>query len=189
MCGAESLFQATAKRQVEALNRRSFNTLLVSCPHCYNVLKNEYPQFGGSFDVVHHSEFLRDLLRSGGLGPERSRSGTTVYHDPCYLGRYQGIYEAPREVVRSGAPSEPVEMESCRERSFCCGGGGGHFWMEAREGERIDTMRIQQIKKSNADTVVTGCPYCFHMLSDAIKTLNLEKEIRIVDLVRHVVGR
>jgi Fe-S oxidoreductase len=80
-------------------------------------------------------------------------------------------------------------MESCRERSFCCGGGGGHFWMETREGERIDTLRIQQVKDSNADTLVTACPYCFHMLSDAIKTMNLEKKIRIVDLVNHVTGR
>jgi len=160
VCGAESLFQSTAKSQVEALNRRKFNTLLVSCPHCYNVLKNEYPQFGGSYDIVHHSEFLRDLLRSGALRPEEPRSGTTVYHDPCYLGRYQGIYEAPREVVRSGSDSPPVEMDGCRERSFCCGGGGGHFWMETKEGERIDTLRIQQVEDSNADTLVTGCPYC-----------------------------
>jgi Fe-S oxidoreductase/nitrate reductase gamma subunit len=189
VCGAESLFQSTAKGQVEALNRRKFNTLLVSCPHCYNVLKNEYPQFGGSFDIVHHSEFLRDLVRSEGLGPEKPTSGTTVYHDPCYLGRYQGIYEAPREVVRIGSDSPPAEMENCRERSFCCGGGGGHFWMETREGERIDTLRIRQVKDANADTLVTACPYCFHMLSDAIKTLNLEKEIRIVDLVTHVAGR
>jgi len=189
VCGAESLFQTTAKGQVEALNRRNFNTLLVSCPHCYNVLKNEYPQFGGSFAVVHHSEFLRDLVRAEGLAPEQPASGTTVYHDPCYLGRYQGIYEAPREVVRSGSDSPPIEMESCKDRSFCCGGGGGHFWMETKEGERIDTLRIQQVKDSNADTLVTACPYCFHMLSDAIKTMNLEKEIRIVDLVSHVTGR
>jgi Fe-S oxidoreductase/nitrate reductase gamma subunit len=189
VCGAESLFQSTAKIQVEALNRRKFNTLLVSCPHCYNVLKNEYPQFGGSYDIVHHSEFLRDLLRSGALRPGEPRIGTTVYHDPCYLGRYQGIYEAPREVVRSGSDSPPVEMDGCRERSFCCGGGGGHFWMETKEGERIDTLRIQQVEDSNADTLVTGCPYCFHMLSDAIKTMNLEKRIRIVDLVSHVAGR
>jgi Fe-S oxidoreductase/nitrate reductase gamma subunit len=189
VCGAESLFQSIAKSQVEALNRRKFETLLVSCPHCYNVLKNEYPQFGGSFEVVHHSEFLRNLLRSGGLRPEEPSRGTTVYHDPCYLGRYQGIYEAPREVVHSVSGSAPVEMESCREGSFCCGGGGGHFWMETREGERIDTLRIQQVKNANAETVVTGCPYCFHMLNDAIKTMNLEKEIRIVDLVSHVVGR
>ena len=189
VCGAESLFQATAKSQVEALNRRQFNTLLVSCPHCYNVLKNEYPQFGGSFDIVHHSEFLRNLLRSGDLRPQKQTSGTTVYHDPCYLGRYQGIYDAPREVVRSASGSAHAEIESCRERSSCCGGGGGHFWMERKEGERIDTLRMQQVKNSNADTVVTGCPYCFHMLNDAAKTMKLEKEIRIVDLVSHVAGR
>jgi Fe-S oxidoreductase/nitrate reductase gamma subunit len=189
VCGAENLFQTTAKSQVEALNRRKFKKILVSCPHCYNALKNEYPQFGGHFDVVHHSEFLRDLLRSGELSPAKPGAGRTVYHDPCYLGRYQGIYDAPREVVRRGSDSPPVEMERCRERSFCCGGGGGHFWMETKEGERIDTLRIQQVMDSNADTLVTGCPYCFHMLSDAIKAMKLENEIRIVDLVTHVTGR
>ncbi len=188
VCGAESLFQSIAKSQVEALKRRRFKTLLVSCPHCYNVLKNEYPQFGGRFDLVHHSEFLRDLLRSGRLRPDKPGAGTTVYHDPCYLGRYQGIYEAPREVARSGAGSGPAEMESCRERSFCCGGGGGHFWMDVGGGERIDTLRIQHVQDANADTVVTACPYCFHMLNDAVKTRKLEKEIRIVDLVSHVAG-
>jgi Fe-S oxidoreductase/nitrate reductase gamma subunit len=189
VCGAENTFQSAAKSQVEALNRRRFNTLLVSCPHCYNVLKNEYPHFGGRFHVVHHSEFLRDMVRFGKLRLEKADDGTSVYHDPCYLGRYQGIYDAPREVVRSGPGSALVEMESCRESSLCCGGGGGHFWMETKEGERIDTLRIRQVKSSNADTVVTSCPYCFHMLSDAIKTMNLEKEIRVVDLVSRVTGR
>jgi Fe-S oxidoreductase/nitrate reductase gamma subunit len=188
VCGAEHTFQSAAKSQVEALNRRRFKTLLVSCPHCYNALKNEYPQFGGSFDVVHHSEFLRDLLRSGKLRLEKSDDATAVYHDPCYLGRYQGIYDAPREVLRSGGGSAPAEMQSCKESSFCCGGGGGHFWMETTEGERVDTLRVRQVKSSNAETVVTSCPYCLHMLSDAIKTMNLEKEIRVVDLVSHVTG-
>jgi len=188
VCGSEHTFQSAVKSQVEALSRRRFNTLLVSCPHCYNALKNEYPQFGGRFDVVHHSELLRDLLRSGRLRLEKSDDGTVVYHDPCYLGRYQGIYDAPREVLRCGGGSALVEMEGCKENSFCCGGGGGHFWMETKEGARIDTLRIQQVKSSNADTVVTSCPYCFHMLSDAVKTMNLENEIRVVDLVSHVTG-
>jgi Fe-S oxidoreductase len=189
VCGAESAFQSTAKTHVEALNRRTFNTLLVSCPHCYNTLRNEYRQFGGRYNVVHHSELLRELLRSGKLQAERRSNGTTVYHDPCYLGRYQGIFDAPRDVLRTASGAAVVEMERSREKSFCCGGGGGHFWMETKEGKRIDTLRIQQVKAMKADTVVTACPYCFHMLTDATKTMNLEKEIRVVDLVSHVVGR
>lgn len=189
VCGAESVFQSAVKRQVEALKRRSFDTLLVSCPHCYNALKHEYPQFGGSFNVVHHSELLRNMLRSGKLRPEKPGNGTTVYHDPCYLGRYQGIYDAPREVVRSGSASAPVEMKSCRASSLCCGGGGGHFWMETKEGERIETQRLRQVVDSHADTLVTGCPYCFHMLNDAVKTMKPDREIRVLDLVSHVSAR
>jgi Fe-S oxidoreductase/nitrate reductase gamma subunit len=189
VCGAESVFQSTAKTHVEALNRRTFNTLLVSCPHCYNTLKNEYPQFGGKYKVVHHSELLRDLLRSGELQAAKKHNGTVVYHDPCYLGRYQGIFDAPRDVLRTASGVALVEMEKSRQKSFCCGGGGGHFWMETKEGKRIDTLRIQQAKATQAGTVVTACPYCFHMLTDATKTMNLEKEIRVVDLVSHVVGR
>ncbi len=186
VCGDENAFQANARGQVEALNRRNFSTLLVSCPHCYNVLKNEFPQFGGAFNVVHHSELLRDLLRSGKLRPEKANGGKAVFHDPCYLGRYQGIFDAPREVIGKASGSLQVEMTNCRENSFCCGGGGGHFWMETKEGDRIDTMRIREAKEVNAETLVTGCPYCLHMLGDAIKTTNLGREIRVVDLVSYV---
>jgi len=183
ICGDENLFQTAAKGQIEDLNSRDFKTLLVSCPHCYNVFKNEYPQFGGRFNVVHHSEFLRDLLQTGKLKkPENVDPGTSVYHDPCYLGRYQKIFDAPRQVINAATNSELVEMTNCREISRCCGGGGGHFWMNTREGERIDTLRIQQVQQTGATTLVTSCPFCFHMLQDALKTLNLEKEISIQDI-------
>lgn len=188
-CGAENVFQSTAKKQVDALSRRTFNKILVNCPHCYNTLKNEYPQFGGCYEVVHHSEYLRDLLRSGTLQAEGATGATTVYHDPCYLGRYQGIFDAPRDVIRTAAGASLTEMEKAREDSFCCGAGGGHFWMETKAGQRINTLRIQQARQAKADTVVTACPYCFHMLNDATKTMNLEKEIRVVDLVNCVVGQ
>lgn len=187
VCGAESAFQTTAKTQVDALNRRTFQTLLVSCPHCYNTLANEYPQFGGKYRVVHHSELLRELLRSGKLAADASRDAA-VYHDPCYLGRYQGILDAPRDVLRAASGSPPFEMERSGPTSFCCGAGGGHFWMETKEGGRIDTLRIQQAKAAGAGTLVTACPYCFHMLTDATKTMNLEKEVRVVDLVSYVAG-
>jgi Fe-S oxidoreductase/nitrate reductase gamma subunit len=183
ICGDENLFQTTAKGQIEELNSRNFKTLLVSCPHCYNVLKNEYPQFGGRFNVVHHSEFLKNLLLIGKLTKlEKGGQGTSVYHDPCYLGRYQKIYDAPRQVINAASNSELVEMENAREMSRCCGGGGGHFWMDSKEGERIDIMRVQQAQRTKANTIVTSCPFCFHMLQDALKTVNLDKEIRIQDI-------
>ncbi len=189
ICGEENLFQTIAKGQVEELTNRNFKTLLVSCPHCYNVLKNEYPQFGGKFDVVHHSEFLQDLLQIGEPAkPEKGGQGTIVYHDPCYLGRYQKIYDAPRQVINAASNSELVEMENCRETSRCCGGGGGHFWMGFKEGERIDIMRVQQVRRTNANTIITSCPFCFHMLQDALKTFNLDKEIRIQDIASLLAG-
>jgi Fe-S oxidoreductase/nitrate reductase gamma subunit len=182
VCGAEHLFQTIAKKQVEELNKREFGTLLVSCPHCYNVLKNEYPQFGGKYNVVHHSEFLLGLVQAGKLKPGKEDHGSTVYHDPCYLGRYQGIYDAPRQVTRAALNGRLAEMENCREKSRCCGGGGGHFWMDPREGERINVLRIEEARLANASTVATSCPYCLHMLRDAVKIKRLDKEIRIQDI-------
>jgi Fe-S oxidoreductase len=186
VCGDENLFQTVAKSQVAALKKRTFRRILVSCPHCYNVLKNEYPQFGGAFDVVHHSQFLRDLIQAGRLRPGGPVDVPTVYHDPCYLGRYQKIFDAPRQVLHATSGSQFVDLEKCREESFCCGGGGGHFWMDTKEGERINAMRIKQVKQAGAKQVVTSCPYCLHMLRDATKAMNLEKEIDVVDLVRRV---
>ncbi len=182
VCGAEHPFQTIAKKQVEELNNREFGTLLVSCPHCYNVLKNEYPQFGGKYRVVHHSEFLLDLVQAGKLKPGNEDQGVTVYHDPCYLGRYQGIYDAPRQVTRAALNGRLAEMENCREKSRCCGGGGGHFWMDPREGERINVLRIEEARLAKASTVATSCPYCLHMLRDAVKIKRLDKEIRIQDI-------
>jgi Fe-S oxidoreductase len=138
---------------------------------------------GGNFEVVHHSELLHDLIREGKLETQTRGGDRTVYHDPCYLGRYQQIYDPPRQVIRATSGSQFVDLERSRERSFCCGGGGGHFWMETKEGQRINTMRIGQVKDAGARRVVTSCPYCFHMLRDATKTMNLERDLEVVDLV------
>jgi len=180
--GDERLFQETAKRQVEAIRQRDFRVLLTSCPHCYNVLKNEYPQFGGDFNVVHHSEFLHEMVWSGqlqfGLGvPHR-----IVYHDPCYLGRYQKIFEAPREVLNALPGVEIVEMRNHHQQALCCGGGGGHFWMDLKGPKRINNMRVEQAREVGADTIVTGCAYCLQMLEDSVKLLDLDEEIRVIDL-------
>ncbi|MBU2647936.1 4Fe-4S dicluster domain-containing protein [bacterium] len=185
-CGEENLFQMTAGQQVEELKQRQFNTLLVSCPHCYNVLKNEYPQFGGDFQVIHHTEFLQRHL--GAMTPVPSQTGTAVFHDPCYLGRYQGIYEAPRQLLKGVPGLKTVEMEHSARDSFCCGGGGGHFWMDIREGERLNVMRIEQARKTGADTIVTACPFCHHMLDDAIKLKNLEDQLQVLDIATLLKG-
>ncbi|NQU64613.1 MAG: (Fe-S)-binding protein [SAR324 cluster bacterium] len=182
ICGEENLFQMTAKQQVEELKQRQFKTLLVSCPHCLNVLKNEYPQFGGNFQVIHHTEFLQHNRAS--LKPPLTElpNRTAVFHDPCYLGRYDGNYDAPRQLLRSLPGVKMVEMKNQAEGSFCCGAGGGHFWMDIKEGERINVLRVNQALETGADTIVTACPYCHHMLNDALKLKNMEDKVKVKDI-------
>ena len=180
--GQEHLFQQMARTQIEAIKSRKFRVLLVSCPHCYNVLKNEYSQLGGDFNVVHHAEFLHEALWSGLLRPKMGFRGRYVYHDPCYLGRYQKIYHAPREVIKAIPGVELVEMNHNKENSLCCGGGGGHYWMDLHGGERINTLRVNEAIEAGADNIVTGCAYCKQMLEDSVKLANKEENIRVLDL-------
>lgn len=182
--GDERLFQKIAKAQVELLSRRSFQVLLTSCPHCYNVLENEYPQFGADFDVVHHSEFLHEMLWGGELLPDLGLARRVVYHDPCYLGRYQKMYDAPREVLRSLPGVDVVEMKDNRERSFCCGAGGGHYWMDLHEASdaRVNNLRVEQAQSAGADTIVTACAYCKQMLDDAVKQKDLDEAVEVIDI-------
>jgi Fe-S oxidoreductase len=184
LLGEERLFQEIAKSQVEAINSRKFSVLLVNCPHCYNVLANEYRQFGGDYKVAHHSQFLHEMLWNGTLRPEKGRKSRLVYHDPCYLGRYQRIYDAPREALRAVPGGEVVEIgKDYREKSLCCGGGGGHYWMDLNVGkERVNHIRIDQAQATGADTIVTSCPYCLQMLTDSVKTRDLDGKIRVMDL-------
>jgi len=180
--GQEHLFQTIAKKQVEALNARKFKVLLVSCPHCYNVLANEYPFFGGHYRVLHHSEFLHEMLWSGILKPKFGQRRKAVYHDPCYLGRYQKVYEAPREVLKTIPGLAMVEMKNHKNKSLCCGGGGGHFWMDIKKGERINNLRVQQAVDVGADTIVTSCAYCMQMLEDSVKIMGKGDDLQVIDL-------
>ncbi|MBN2241689.1 MAG: 4Fe-4S dicluster domain-containing protein [Acidobacteria bacterium] len=186
--GQEMLFQAAAQEQVELLKQREFKILLTGCPHCYNTLKHEYRQFGGDFNVVHHSEFILEMLRLKGLQPGNGAARKAVYHDPCYLGRYQKIYDAPREVVRSVPGIHLVEMENHRAKSLCCGAGGGHYFMDLKRGERINNLRVKQARAAGADTIVTGCTFCLHMLQDAVKLLDCEESIKVIDIASLVAG-
>jgi Fe-S oxidoreductase/nitrate reductase gamma subunit len=181
--GQEMLFQQTAKEQVEILKQREFKVLLTGCPHCYNVLKHEYKQFGGNFNVVHHSEFIHEMLYLNKITPKFGTDRKYVYHDPCYLGRYQKIYDSPREVVKAIPNARLLEMKNRREKSLCCGAGGGHYWMDLKRGERINNLRVKQANAAGADTIVTGCAYCMHMLQDSLKLLNYDETMRVVDLV------
>jgi Fe-S oxidoreductase/nitrate reductase gamma subunit len=180
--GQEMLFQQTAKEQVELIKQREFKTLLTGCPHCYNALKHEYKQFGGNFNVVHHSEFISDMVRRGSLEPKQASAHKYVYHDPCYLGRYQKIYDPARELVKRLPEAQMSEMKNRRAKSLCCGAGGGHYFMDLKRGERINNLRVKQAKEAGADTIVTACAFCMHMLQDSVKLLNYDETMRVVDV-------
>lgn len=188
LIGDERLFQEIAKAEVAAINARSFRVLLVNCPHCYNVLAREYAQFGGHYNVVHHTQLLHEMLWSGDLVPTEGRRSRIVYHDPCYLGRYQKIYDAPREVLHALPGATVTEMgDDYRAHSLCCGGGGGHYWMDLKAGkERINNLRVDEAQKEGADTIVTSCPYCQQMLNDSVKSRDLDDKIRVVDIATAV---
>jgi Fe-S oxidoreductase/nitrate reductase gamma subunit len=180
--GQEMLFQQAAKEQVEILKQREFKTLLTGCPHCYNVFKHEYKQFGGNFNVVHHTEFIQQMIEQGKLQPQAGAAAKAVYHDPCYLGRYQKIYDAPRSVINAIPAVQLFEMKNRREKSLCCGAGGGHYFMDLKRGERINNLRVKQAHDAGADTIITGCAYCMHMLQDSLKLLNLDESMRVIDI-------
>lgn len=167
--GAEHIFQMMAANNVELLNSYGVKKIVTACPHCYNTLKNEYPQFGGRFEVIHHSQMLADLVAEGRLKVGGTRAETVTYQDPCYLGRYNGIYKPARDLLQSIPGKTLVEMEQNLQHSFCCGGGGGRMWLEESAGTRINALRLGQAMATGAATVATACPYCLQMLEDAAR--------------------
>jgi Fe-S oxidoreductase len=170
--GNDYLFQMQAAANIETLNARSFRQIVSICPHCVNTLKNEYADFGGAYDVLHHSQLLSGLMENGRLpGPPKSDSapGAVAFHDPCYLGRYNGEFDAPRAVL-GGFGATVAEMERSRGRSFCCGGGGGRAFAVEPPDQRINVIRAQQARATGAPVVATACPFCLLMLDDGCKT-------------------
>jgi Fe-S oxidoreductase len=177
--GHEYLFQMLAERNVETLNGAGVTTIVASCAHCFNTLANEYPDYGGTYEVVHHTELLSRLVAEGGLRPRAGAGGSVTYHDACYLGRHNGRYDAPRDVLHA-AGAAALEMPRNRERSFCCGAGGARMWMEESGDARINDTRFAEAEATGADTVATACPYCFVMLDDAAKAKG--SEVRVADV-------
>lgn len=184
--GNEYLFQIVARQNIENLKKYGVKKIVTACPHCFNVLKNEYPQFGGDFEVVHHTQFLVELLRSGKLKFQRKLAERVTYHDSCYLGRYNDIYDEPRWVLRSLLEAEPVEMRRHRAKAFCCGGGGGRMWIE-ETGTRISYLRLEEAIASRASILATACPFCLQMFEDAVKAKEVEEKLRPLDIAELLV--
>ena len=157
-------------------------TVVTACPHCFNTLKNEYPDFGAKLEVVHHADFLLGLLAEKKLEPKRALTGKVTYHDSCYLGRYNGIYESPRDILRR-IGADIVEPEYwTKQRGLCCGAGGAQMWMEEQNHDRVNKKRTLQLVDTGAKTIASGCPFCMTMLTDGLKSQSLETEIRQMDI-------
>jgi Fe-S oxidoreductase len=182
--GHELQFQLMAQQNIEVLKAHGVKKIVTHCPHCLQSLKNEYPALGGNFEVFHHTELIRQLLRDPQISFSKRVDQVVAYHDPCYLGRYNGIYDPPREVLRRIPHLKAGEMERRRERSFCCGGGGGHAWMEEPVGRRINQMRLEQAAQVQAQVVGLACPFCLQMMEDAIR--GMESPLRAKDVVELV---
>ncbi|MFQ5996759.1 MAG: (Fe-S)-binding protein [Dehalococcoidales bacterium] len=185
--GNEYLFQLQAQGNIELFKNYGIKKIITGCPHCYNTLKYEYPQFGGDFEVRHHTEFVAHLLQEGKLGTIKGNGAVVTYHDSCYLGRYNDIYDSPRWILNNIPGIKLVEMVPNWERSFCCGAGGGHLWLEEQKvGQRINEMRTEQAIAVKAEVVATACPYCRQMFEDGIKTKEAEGSLKVKDVAELV---
>ena len=189
--GEEMLFQAQAQQNIETMKQYTFKQIVTTCPHCFNTIKNEYPQFGGGagvdFEMVHHTDFIAGLIGAGKIKPVRPLNETVVYHDPCYIGRYNDIYETPRTALESIPGLTLVEApERNRERAMCCGGGGGNVWLEG-EGERdINAIRLEQLTKGEPTTLALACPFCMVMFDDAAKNSGRDETLKRRDIAEIV---
>ncbi len=184
--GEENIFQNLAKSNIEVLRSISFTTIVANCPHCFHTIKNEYPDFGDlgngrTIEIVHHSQLLRRLLAQGKLELKENAEEFT-FHDPCYLGRYNQEYDAPRESLKQIKGLKILEMDRSRERGMCCGAGGGHFWMDLKVGERVNILRADQAAETGASTVATACPFCMQMMEDGVKLTNREDKLTVRDI-------
>lgn len=182
--GNEWLAQQMMKTNIELLQGKGAKKIITSCPHCFNTLANEYPSLGGNFEVIHHTEVISDLLKSGKLNVQKQKSKVT-YHDSCYLGRYNQVYDAPRNALQAVNENPLVELERKREQGFCCGAGGGRMWLEEKTGTRINENRAQEVIESGAKTVGVGCPFCMTMISDGLRSKERE-DIAVLDIAEIV---
>ncbi len=184
--GNEYLYQTMAQMNIEVMNGYGVKKIIATCPHGYNALKKDYPHFGGNFEVYHHTEIIADLIAKGKISLKKPVEGSFTYHDSCFLGRYNAIYEQPRRILQAVPGLKLTEMERNMARSFCCGAGGARMWMEEDIGERINDMRTDQAIAAGADTIAVGCPFCLTMMSDGIKDRQKEESMAALDIAEIV---
>jgi len=185
--GYEFQFQMMAEQNIEIFKSHNIKEIITTCPHCYNTIKHEYPRYGGDFKVVHYTQLIADLIRQGKLKLTNELNSTLTYHDPCYLGRYNSVYLEPRRILEAIPKAKLEEMERSRDTGFCCGGGGGLMWIEEQPGTtKINQMRLEDVLKTGAETVVTACPYCLQMFEDSIEHKDIKDSLKARDLVELV---
>ena len=184
--GNEMLFQMLASDNVETLKKYNIKKIVTSCPHCLNSIKNEYPQLGGNFEVIHHSKFIENLVNEGRLPLGTNLKDTITFHDSCYLGRYNNEYEAPRSLLKKSTSEELKEMVHFGQESFCCGAGGARMWMEEKIGSRINEKRTEEVVNTGANKVATACPFCMTMISDGLTAKGKNESIKAQDIAEIV---
>lgn len=186
--GNEFLFQMQAMTNIEVMNAYEIKKVVTTCPHCFNTIKNEYPELGGNYEVMHHTQFLKSLLNEGRLKVEggKYKGKRITFHDPCYLGRANGEYEAPRDLLRK-LEVELIEMKSCKSKGLCCGAGGAQMFKDAEKGDKeVNIHRTEQAIETKPDVVAAGCPFCNTMMTDGVKNKEKEGAIEVLDVAEMI---
>ncbi len=184
--GNESLFQSLAQSNIGLFGESGVTRIVTASPHCFHTFKNEYPEFEGKYQVQHFTEFLADLIKDGKLQPAKELEKTVTYHDSCYLGRHNDIYDQPREIIQSIPGANLVEMANFRENSLCCGGGGGRIWEETKKGERFSDIRVEQAIAAGASVLAAVCPYCMANFVDSVVTMDKAEELEVKSIAELV---
>ena len=188
--GNEFLFQMQAVTNIEVLNGYEIKKIVTACPHCFNTIKNEYPSLGGNYEVIHHTQFLKSLLDEGRLTVEggKFKGKRITFHDPCYLGRANNVYEAPRDVLRK-LEVELVEMRKCKSNGLCCGAGGAQMFKEPESGNKdVNVARTEQALETQPEIIAAGCPFCNTMMTDGVKNKEKENDIAVMDIAEMIVA-
>jgi len=180
--GAEAEFAMLAEANINLFQGKGVKKIITTSPHCFQAFTRDYPEFGGEFEVYHYTQILDSLVKEGKLSFSKTAGQKVIYHEPCYLGRHNKIFDAPRQLLGAVPQLETMEFEKAKDDSLCCGGGGGRIWMETKAGQRFSDIKVKEASKKGANLLVTACPYCVVMMEDSVKNLNKDEEIAVKDI-------